>query len=181
MLAITLPNLKLTKTTAVSSLNECAFVCYSNFCSAAIFELGQPESRCHLQIGPSETCNRRGQRHYSFRNEPRAIISCIRCSPSKPVTVSHDAELPPHITTTPLTFFNTTTTITTTNTAFSPSAKPFEILTPSPTLINKIETLAPPTLPPVAPVVPQAVPNDQHPVIQQQTQTTILPPIPPRR
>nr|CAD2175569.1 unnamed protein product [Meloidogyne enterolobii] len=94
MLAITLPNLKLTKTTAVQSLNECAFVCYSNFCSAAIFELGQPESRCHLQIGPSETCNRRGQRHYSFRNEPRAIISCIRCSPSKPVTVSHDAELP---------------------------------------------------------------------------------------
>uniref|UniRef100_A0A914MKT1 Apple domain-containing protein n=1 Tax=Meloidogyne incognita TaxID=6306 RepID=A0A914MKT1_MELIC len=56
-----LANFKLSKTASVSSLNECAFICYQNACSNVLFELGPGGeestegsgvrlSKCHLDI-----------------------------------------------------------------------------------------------------------------------------------
>lgn len=65
------------------SVNECAFICYQNACSYALFEksdsLEQP-SRCHLDLGPNtETCASNLQRHYAYPNINGTLLSCVRC------------------------------------------------------------------------------------------------------
>uniref|UniRef100_A0A915CVE3 Apple domain-containing protein n=1 Tax=Ditylenchus dipsaci TaxID=166011 RepID=A0A915CVE3_9BILA len=97
-----LNRISVTKVATVSSLNECAYICYQNACTHAIYEpptqkeagtstsLG--EAKCSLEMGQKETCDNHLQRHYSFKTTQPVVLSCLRCGPKKPVTVSHEAE-----------------------------------------------------------------------------------------
>uniref|UniRef100_A0A914NA06 Apple domain-containing protein n=1 Tax=Meloidogyne incognita TaxID=6306 RepID=A0A914NA06_MELIC len=83
-----LANFKLSKTASVSSLNECAFICYQNACSNVLFELGPGGeestegsgvrlSKCHLDIeSNTEKCSGNLQRHYSYPNINMTLMSC---------------------------------------------------------------------------------------------------------
>ncbi|CAK5029722.1 unnamed protein product [Meloidogyne enterolobii] len=100
-----LANFKLSKTASVSSLNECAFICYQNACSNVLFELGPGGeestegsgvrlSKCHLDIeSNTEKCSGNLQRHYSYPNINMTLMSCVRCVAKKPTTVSPFAEI----------------------------------------------------------------------------------------
>ncbi|CAK5075073.1 unnamed protein product [Meloidogyne enterolobii] len=100
-----LANFKLSKTASVSSLNECAFICYQNACSNVLFELGPGGeestegsgvrlSKCHLDMeSNTEKCSGNLQRHYSYPNINMTLMSCVRCVAKKPTTVSPFAEI----------------------------------------------------------------------------------------
>lgn len=77
------------------SVNECAFICYQNACSHAIYvpaslqqndqqtidEKKSKQGNCLMEItNRGETCNQKLQRHYYFKNNTtRVVISCLRC------------------------------------------------------------------------------------------------------
>jgi hypothetical protein len=67
---------------SVSSLNECAFICYQNSCSGAIYEppSGQSaEAKCRVAIRQRENCSSKLQNHYSFNSHNKVALSCFRC------------------------------------------------------------------------------------------------------
>ena len=41
----------------------------------------------------NEKCNARLQRHYAFTHDKAVVLSCFRCQPDKPITISPDAEI----------------------------------------------------------------------------------------
>lgn len=78
------------------SLNECAFICYQNSCSGAIYEPPSSqggEAKCRVAIRQRENCSGQLQNHYSFNSHKTVALSCFRCAPNKPVTLSPDAEI----------------------------------------------------------------------------------------
>lgn len=96
---------------SVTSLNECAFICYQNSCSGAIYEppSGQSsEAKCRVAIRQRENCSPKLQNHYSFNSHKKVALSCFRCgksliwmdefwksnlAPERPVTLSPDSEI----------------------------------------------------------------------------------------
>ncbi|KAI1732673.1 hypothetical protein Ddc_01552 [Ditylenchus destructor] len=94
---ISTEDIQITRVVSVSSLNECAYVCYQQSCSHAFYEpLNDNESadfnaRCSLDTSSlKETCNWNVQRHYSLNSDKPTILSCLRCGPAKPTSTSQD-------------------------------------------------------------------------------------------
>ncbi|KAI6194208.1 PAN domain protein [Aphelenchoides besseyi] len=80
----------------VASLNECAFICYQNSCSGAIYEPPTGTSnagKCRVAVRQRENCSGSLQNHYSFNSHSTVALSCFRCVPNRPTTLSPDAEI----------------------------------------------------------------------------------------
>ncbi|KAI6242958.1 Apple domain-containing protein [Aphelenchoides fujianensis] len=80
----------------VASLNECAFICYQNSCTGAIYEPPTGTSnaaKCRIAVRQRENCSGALQNHYSFNSHTTVALSCFRCVPNRPTTLSPDAEI----------------------------------------------------------------------------------------
>ncbi|KAI1726185.1 PAN domain containing protein [Ditylenchus destructor] len=93
---ISIEDIQVTRVVSVSSLNECAYICYQQSCSHAFYEpLNHSESadfnaRCSLDTSSlKETCNWNVERHYSLKSVKPTVLSCLRCEPAKPTRMSH--------------------------------------------------------------------------------------------
>jgi hypothetical protein len=85
---------KTTRIATVSTINECAYICYQNSCSGAIYvPSSDGKAQCKVQMRENEKCNSRLQRHYTFTHDKAVVLSCFRCQPDKPITLSPDAEI----------------------------------------------------------------------------------------
>ncbi|KAL3102034.1 hypothetical protein niasHS_003443 [Heterodera schachtii] len=86
-----LQQFRATKTASVSSLNECAFICFQNACLNAFFEQSEESERtakCHLDMETeNEICTPGQQRDYSYPNKNGSVISCVRCVATLPSTL----------------------------------------------------------------------------------------------
>lgn len=77
-------------------MNECAFICYQNACSHAIYrtslkkqndqttsidEKKSKDGNCLMELtNRRETCDKKLQRHYYFKSDrQKVVISCLRC------------------------------------------------------------------------------------------------------
>ncbi|KAE9548465.1 hypothetical protein FO519_008326 [Halicephalobus sp. NKZ332] len=86
---------KTTHVATVGNIEECAYICYQNSCSGAVFIPSDSEdnkSKCKVQMREKEQCDGKHQRHYFFKPSKAVVLSCFRCQPDKPVTVSPDSE-----------------------------------------------------------------------------------------
>uniref|UniRef100_A0A914ZD04 Apple domain-containing protein n=1 Tax=Panagrolaimus superbus TaxID=310955 RepID=A0A914ZD04_9BILA len=95
---------KTTRIATVSNINECAYICYQNSCSGAIFvpaDDKNEKAQCKVQMREEEKCHSKLQRHYTFNHAKAVVLSCFRCQPEKPITISPDAEIT-RATTTPM-------------------------------------------------------------------------------
>ncbi|KAL3110108.1 hypothetical protein niasHT_015711 [Heterodera trifolii] len=91
-----LQQFRATKTASVSSLNECAFICFQNACLNALFEQSEESERtakCHLDMETeNEICTPGQQRDYSYPNKNGSVISCVRCVATLPSTLEPRTE-----------------------------------------------------------------------------------------
>uniref|UniRef100_A0A7E4ULQ4 Apple domain-containing protein n=1 Tax=Panagrellus redivivus TaxID=6233 RepID=A0A7E4ULQ4_PANRE len=83
-----------THVATVNDISQCAYICYQNSCSGAVFvpAEGDKKAQCKVQMKGNEKCSGRHIRHYFFKTEQPIVLSCFRCEPKAPATLSPDAE-----------------------------------------------------------------------------------------
>lgn len=75
-------NYKTTHVATVGNIEECAYICYQNSCSGAVFIPSDSEdnkSKCKVQMREEEQCDGKLQRHYFFKSSKAVVLSCFRC------------------------------------------------------------------------------------------------------
>ncbi|CAG9537653.1 unnamed protein product [Cercopithifilaria johnstoni] len=84
-------NFKAQDSVKANRADHCAYLCYRDACSAAIFTPATASGNkgtCERQFDITEKCNSTLQRDYYYKTTKPIYLQCFRCLPQKPITKS---------------------------------------------------------------------------------------------